>query len=556
MNSSAATLYVCPMHPEVRQAGPGTCPKCGMALEPEMPTLQEDDSELRSVQRKFVSALALSVPVVAVAMIPHLFNLHLSSSTAGALRWIELVLSAPVVLWIARDYYRRGWVGVVNRAPNMYTLISLGVLVAFLYSLGATFAPGAFPPEMRDAHGMVGVYYEVASAIIALVLLGEWLELRARGRTSAAIKHLLALAPSTAHRIRKDGTEEDVPITHVHVGNRLRVRPGEKIPVDGLVLEGSSSVDESMLTGEPLPVDKQPADRLVGATVNQTGTLIMQAERVGAGTLLAQIVSLVAQAQRSRAPLQRLADRVAAWFVPAVIGIAILTFIAWWFFGPDPQLAYAIVNAVSVLIIACPCALGLATPISIMVASGRGAQLGVLFRDAQAIESLRDVDTLVLDKTGTLTVGKPVLDRVMAVAPFAENEVLAWAAALDQPSEHPIARAVVAGAQTRSLPLQDITHFKSITGQGVEGESGEHRLALGNAALMHSQGANVDAVSEPADRARREGKTIIYLSVDGQLAGAIAVGDAIKDTTVEALHALKQEGLRLIMLTGDSRATA
>ena len=549
-------IYTCPMHPEIRQVGPGHCPICGMALEPEMPSEHADESELIGVRRKFWVALALSLPVVAIAMIPHLFDLHLSQETAGVLRGLEMILSAPVVLWAALDYYKRGWLGIVNRSPNMYTLIGLGVCIAFVYSIVATFLPAAFPPEMRDDHGMVGVYFEVASAIVALVLLGEWLELRARGRTSAAIRQLLGLAPKSARKIRADGTEEDVPLDDVHAGDRLRVRPGEKIPVDGRVLDGHSSVDESMLTGEPMPVEKSSGDRVTGATINQTGTLVIEAERVGAESLLSQIVALVAQAQRSRAPLQRLADKVAAWFVPTVIAIAVLTFIAWWAVGPEPRLAYAVVNAVAVLIIACPCALGLATPISIMVASGRGAQMGVLFRDAQAIENLRNIDTLVLDKTGTITIGRPTLDRVVAVNGHTEMQVLGWAAGLDRTSEHPLARAVVTGAEARNAVPAPVTAFQSVTGQGVRGQSDGRALALGNAALMAAVGANIDSVSKDADALRREGRTVIFLSVDGQLAGAISVGDAVKETTPNALKQLKEEGLRLVMLTGDNEATA
>ena len=481
--ASPAIVYTCPMHPQIRQVGPGNCPICGMVLEPEVPT-EENDSDLRRVRNKFWIALALTLPVVLIAMVPHLFDLGLSATAARWSRTIELLLATPVVLWAALDYYRRGWMGVVNRSPNMYTLIGLGVAVAFFYSIAATFAPQAFPSEMRDHHGMVGVYFEVAAAIIALVLLGEWLELRARGSTSAAIRQLLQLAPKVAHLVRDDGTEEDVPLGHVHVGDRLRVRPGEKVPVDGRVVEGRSSVDEAMLTGEPMPADKTPGDRVVGATVNQTGSLLIVAERVGADSLLSQIVSLVAQAQRSRAPSQRLADEVAKWFVPSVIAIAMLTFVAWLLLGPEPKLAYAVVNAVSVLIIACPCALGLATPISIMVASGRGAQLGVLFRDAQAIENLRKVDTLVLDKTGTITLGRPAYDRTLALPGVTEEQVLSWGAGLDRASEHPLARAVVAGAEARGVTLAVVSEFESITGQGVRGKADGHALALGNPALM------------------------------------------------------------------------
>jgi Cu+-exporting ATPase len=552
----AGTIYTCPMHPEIRQVGPGNCPKCGMALEPELPTEHVDDTELRSVRRKFWIALTLTVPVVIVAMAPHMLNLAISHSTAQLLRTIEMLLSVPVVLWAAAGYYKRGWMGVVHRAPNMYTLIGLGVCIAFGYSLIATFLPHVFPAELRDGHGMVGVYYEVASSIVTLVLLGEWLELRARGRTSAAIRQLLGLAPKTARRIESDGTEHDVPLGHIHAGDKLRVRPGEKIPVDGVVVEGHSSVDESMLTGEPMPVEKSAGESVTGATINQTGSLIVEAQRVGAESLLSQIVTMVAQAQRSRAPLQRLADQVAAWFVPAVIVIAIATFAVWWFVGPEPKLAYALVNAVAVLIIACPCALGLATPISIMVASGRGAQQGVLFRDAQAIENLRNVDTLVLDKTGTITVGRPTLDRVIALNGHSESQVLGWAAGLDRASEHPLARAIVTGAEQRNVQLAAVTGFQSVTGQGVRGDADGHALALGNKALMSNVGASTNALAEHIAELRSEGKTVVFLSVDSQLAGAIAVGDAIKETTPSALQALKQDGLRLVMLTGDNEATA
>jgi P-type Cu+ transporter len=553
---SPGTIYTCPMHPQVRQLGPGNCPICGMALEPEMPAEHEDDADLRRVRQRFWISLALALPVVGIAMLPHLLDVHMSLAGARVLRWAELLLSAPVVTWAALDYYRRGWMGIVNRSPNMYTLIGLGVIVAFAYSIVATLWPEGFPREMRTDHGMVGVYFEVASAIIALVLLGEWLELRARGRTSAAIRQLLGLAPKSARRINADGTEEDVPLGHVHAGDRLRVRPGEKLPVDGRVVEGRSSVDESMLTGEPMPVDKGPGERVVGATINQTGSLIIEAERVGADSLLSQIISLVAQAQRSRAPLQKLADRVAKWFVPAVIAISVLTFIVWWVVGPEPRLAYAVVNAVAVLIIACPCALGLATPISIMVASGRGAQLGVLFRDAQAIENLRKVDTLVLDKTGTITIGKPAFDRVIPVNGFSEEQILSWAAGLDRASEHPLARAVVAGAETRGIDAAVVSDFESVTGQGVRGQSEGHALALGNLALMQAGGVSVESIREEVDQLRRQGRTVIFLNVDGQLAGAIAVGDPVKETTPAALEALKVDGLRLVMLTGDSRTTA
>jgi Cu+-exporting ATPase len=550
------TIYTCPMHPEIRQVGPGTCPKCGMALEPLLPAESEDGGEIRRVRGRFWFAVLLAIPVVVMAMGPHFAGMMIGRAQAQTLRMLELALSAPIVLWAAADYYRRGWLGVVHRSPNMYTLIGLGVIVAFAYSVIATFLPGVFPAQMRDVHGMVGVYFEVAAAIVALVLLGEWLELRARGRTGSAIRQLLGLAPKSARRINADDSEEDVPLDSIAVGDRVRVRPGENIPVDGRVLSGASSVDESMISGEPIPVEKSTGDRVVGATANQTGALVVVAERVGADSLLAQIVALVSQAQRSRAPLQRLADKVAAWFVPAVIAIAVATFIVWWLVGPDPRLAYALVNAVAVLIIACPCALGLATPISIMVASGRGAQLGVLFRDAESIETLRNVDTLVVDKTGTLTLGRPELARVMACAGFAERDVIAFAAALERASEHPLARAIVEGAAARGVTPQDVADFQSVTGQGVKGRAANHALALGNAELMRSVGASIDAAQTDVGTLRRQGMTVMFLAIDGRLAGVLAVGDPIKETTPAAIAALKADGLRLVMLTGDNRTTA
>jgi Cu+-exporting ATPase len=544
------------MHPEIRQIGPGHCPKCGMALEPLVPTEAEDDGEIRSVRRRFWTATTLAIPVMLIAMAPHLLGWALNSTAAWTLRMLELALSAPVVLWAAVPYYRRGWLGVMHRAPNMYTLIGLGVMVAFTYSLIATFFPGQFPATMRDAHGMVGVYFEVAAVIVALVLLGEWLELRARGRTSAAIRQLLGLTPKTARRVAANGEEEDVPLESLTVGDRLRVRPGEKVPVDGRVVSGQSSVDESMLTGEPLPVNKGVGDHVVGATINQTGTLVIEAERVGADSLLSQIVALVSEAQRSRAPLQKLADRIAVWFVPTVIGISIVTFIAWWVVGPEPRLAYALVNAVAVLIIACPCALGLATPISIMVASGRGAQMGVLFRNAEAIETLRTVDTLVLDKTGTLTQGRPALTQVIELGEFSQEAVLACAAGLERSSEHPLARAIVNGTLARGVTPVEVTSFDSVIGQGVTGTWEGRRVALGNAVLMHAAGVDVGSAHEQSERLRRSGQTIMFLAIDAQLAGILAVGDPLKDTTPAALQALNALGLRLVMLTGDSRTTA
>ncbi len=554
--AAPGAIYTCPMHPEVRQPGPGHCPICGMALEPLAPAAGEDDSGLRTVRRKFWIAAALALPVVLLAMLPHAMNLHTSVATRLWMRYAELLLAAPVVLWAGADYFRRGWQGVTHRSPNMYTLISLGVAVAYLYSLFATFDPAAFPPAMRDEHGLVGVYFEVAAAIIALVLLGEWLELAARGRTSLAIRGLLGLQAKTARRVRADGVEEDVAIEALVAGDRVRIRPGEKIPADGRILEGQSSIDESMITGEPLPAEKKAGDRVVGATINQTGSVLVEVDRLGAESLLSQIVAMVSQAQRSRAPLQRLADKVAAWFVPAVMLIAIATFLVWWFAGPEPRLAHALVNAVAVLIIACPCALGLATPISIMVASGRGAQLGVLFRDAQAIEALRDVDTLVVDKTGTLTVGRPALDRVLVTAPWTEAELLRLAAGLEKSSEHPLARAIVSAAQERSIQPAEVGDFASVTGKGITGRAGARKLAFGNAALMRDAGASTDALAGEADTLRASGKTVMFIAVDGALAGAIAVGDQVKESTMPALAALRAEGLRIVMLTGDARGTA
>lgn len=560
--AASGTIYTCPMHPQIRQLGPGSCPICGMALEPLLPTATEDDGELRAVRRKFWISLALTAPVVLIAMLSHVLPLNLRPAGAWVLRCTEVLLTTPVVLWAAADYYRRGWLGVVNRSPNMYTLIGLGVAVAYLYSLLATFVPAAFPTEMRDVHGMVGVYFEASASIVALALLGEWLELAARGRTSAAIRQLLGLAPKTARRINAghseepSHSEEDVPVDALAVGDRVRVRPGEKIPVDGRILEGQSAVDESMLTGEPLPVDKAPGDRVVGATINQTGALVVEVERLGAESLLSQIVALVAKAQRTRAPLQRIADRVAAWFVPTVVLVAFVTFCVWWAIGPDPKFAYGLVNAVAVLVIACPCALGLATPLSIMVASGRGAQLGVLFRDAQAIEALRDIDTLVLDKTGTLTEGHPALERVIPVEPWSEVEILSLAAGLERSSEHPLAGAVVAGALQRNVAPRDIANFQSLTGFGVQGTHGSRVIVLGNRALMEKVGAQIAALESEVGALLNTGRTAMYLAVDGALAGAIAVGDPIKKSTPEALQALKAEGLRIVMLTGDARVTA
>ncbi|NCT68345.1 MAG: heavy metal translocating P-type ATPase [Rhodanobacteraceae bacterium] len=553
----AGTLYTCPMHPEIKQVGPGDCPKCGMALEPMLPSADEDDSDVRALARHFWTAFALTVPVFAIAMGPHLFGWHLPAPWDRLAAWTEAVLATIVVLWAGAPFFVRGWKSLRPWSPNMYTLIALGTGVAWLYSAIAFVAPGVFPPAFRDAHGNVGVYFEAAAVIVTLVLLGDFLELRARRRTGAALKALLGLAPKSARRIAADGSEHDVPLAEVGVGDVLRVRPGEKVPTDGVVLEGSSHVDESMLTGEPMPVAKAAGAALVGGTVNQDGALTMRATRVGGETLLAQIVALVAQAQRSKAPLQRVADRVAAWFVPAVVAVAALAFVAWAAFGPDPKLAHALIAAVSVLIIACPCALGLATPISIMVASGRAAQAGVLFKDAAAIEALREVDTLVVDKTGTLTEGRPALTAVHAFAGVDEARALALAAALERPSEHPLARAIVAGAQERGVTIPKTEGFTTLTGRGVRGHVDGHAVALGNARLMDESGVRLDADAHArAETLRGDGATVMFLAVDGALAVLIAVADRIKPGTPAAIAGLHAAGLRIVMLTGDNATTA
>jgi len=546
-------IYTCPMHPEIEQIGPGDCPKCGMALEPLTPSAEADDgSELRAMGRRFWTSVTLTVPVLAIAMLPHV-GVTWPPALRAPLGWIEAVLATIVVLWLGASFFKRGWNGVLARSPNMYTLIAIGTGVAWGYSILAFLAPGIFPPAFRDSAGQVGVYFESAAVIITLVMLGDLLELRARKRTSAAMQALLGLAPKTARRVR-DGKETDVPLDDVRAGNILRVRPGEKVPVDGVVTEGSSHIDESMLTGEALPVDKQVDDRVTAGTVNANGSLLIRAEKVGADTTLSQIVALVAQAQRSKAPAQRVADRVSAWFVPAVVSIAVLTFVVWSLWGPAPALAHALIAAVSVLVVACPCALGLATPISIMVASGRGAQVGVLFRDASAIEMLRDIDTLVVDKTGTLTEGKPALTKMLPQQGFDETEALQLAAALEAGSEHPLARAVLAAATARELRFDKVDTFQAVTGKGVSGTIGGRRIALGNAALM--QDGNVSFDQTAAEALRADGATVMVLAVDGQAAALLAVADPIKSTTAAALQALHQAGLRVVMATGDARTTA
>ena len=540
------------MHPEIVRDGPGTCPICGMALEPVMPSLDDEQNpELVDFRRRFWWTLPLSVIVLALAMLGH----RIAFLSTAARTWLELALSIPVVLWAGWPFFQRWAQSIANRSPNMWTLIGTGVGAAFGYSVVATLAPDLFPESFRT-HGRIGVYFEAAAIIVSLTLLGQLLELKARSSTSAAIKALLRLAPRTARRIADDGTEEDIPLTHVHVGDRLRVRPGETVSVDGVVLEGRSSVDESMLTGEPIPVEKGPGDKVIGATLNGNGALVIRAEKVGVDTVLAQIVRLVAEAQRSRAPMQRMADRVSFWFVLAVIAVAIATLLGWGLFGPDPSWTYAVVNCVAVLIIACPCALGLATPMSIMVATGQAAREGVLFRDAEAIERLRTIDTLIVDKTGTLTQGRPAFREVIAFDDASQDEVLRLAASLDQGSEHPLAAAIVAEAHRRRLALSPPEEFESETGIGVRGRVEGHSLALGNTALMREVGADVVAIGEVAERLRREGASAMFLAVDRQVAGLIAVADPIKGTTPAAIAALKRAGVRLVMATGDGRTTA
>ncbi|HTM57934.1 MAG TPA: heavy metal translocating P-type ATPase [Candidatus Udaeobacter sp.] len=547
--------YTCPMHPEIVSDRPGACPICGMGLEPRVVSLGEGENpELTDMRHRLVISAGLTAPLVVLmvgAMIPAVARV-LSPALQG---WLELALATPVVVWGARPFFERGWQSITNRSPNMFTLIALGVGVAYLYSVVAVLAPGLFPPSFREASGRVGTYFEVSAVIVTLVLLGQVLELRARQSTGDAIRALLGLAPATARRIR-NGAEEDVPLAEVEVGDRLRVRPGEKIPVDGVVLDGASSVDEALVTGEPIPVEKSAGSAVVGGTLNGTGSLILRAERVGAETLLGRIVQMVAEAQRSRAPIQSLADRVSAVFVPAVVLVAVVTFIAWASLGPEPRFAHAIVNAVAVLIIACPCALGLATPMSIMVAAGRGATLGVLFRNAEAIEQLRRIDTLVIDKTGTLTEGKPRVLEVVSIAEAGEDDVLRLAASLEQGSEHPLAGSIVSEAKRRGLTLESVADFTSRTGLGVMGQVAARRSALGNEALLRELGIDAASIRERADALRREGRTVVFLVADGRLLGMIGIGDPIKPTTARAIEDLHAAGLRLVMLTGDDPITA
>ncbi len=549
--------YTCPMHPEIIRDEPGECPKCGMALEPVTVTLEEEENpELTNMTRRFWVSAILSVPLVIIAMGDVVGLTFDWLATPRTLSWIELALGTPVVLWGGWPFFVRGWQSVVNRSLNMFTLIGLGTGVAYVYSVVATVMPGIFPASFRDAHGEVAVYFEAAAVIVTLVLLGQVMELRARQRTGAAIKALLGLAPKTARRIEADGSEADVPLEQVQVGDRLRVRPGEKMPVDGVVVEGASAVDESMLTGEPIPVEKAAGDKVIGATINGTGGLIVEARRVGADTLLSQIVQMVATAQRSRAPIQKLADVVAGYFVPVVVAIAIITFIVWGLVGPAPAMAYAIINAVAVLIIACPCALGLATPMSIMTATGKGATFGVLFKNAEAIEVMRKVDTLVVDKTGTLTEGKPKLVKVEALNGVDETVLLRLAATLERGSEHPLAAAIVEGASERGVKLGKAESFESVTGKGVTGEVDGRRVALGNARLLESLRIAPGPLADRAEALRQEGQTVMFVAIDGKAAGLVSVADPIKKTTPQAIAALHEEDVRIVMLTGDSETTA
>ncbi len=550
--------YVCPMHPEVVKDGPGSCPICGMALEPYAATVEEaPGTELRDMSRRFWVSLALAVPLLSLVMSEMMPGQPVQHAMSGRLlTWIQFALATPVVLWGGWPFFERGWASVLNRRPNMFTLIAVGIGTAYFYSVAAALFPGVFPDSFRGHGGEVAVYFEAAAVITALVLLGQVLELRARSRTGNAIRSLLGLAAKTARLLSPDGAEQDIPLEQVQPGDRLRVRPGEKVPVDGVVLEGASSVDESMITGEPIPVEKTSGSRVTGGTVNGTGGFVMRAERVGSQTLLARIVRMVGEAQRTRAPIQRLADVVSSYFVPAVVLIAVVTFIVWARVGPQPRLAYALVNAVAVLIIACPCALGLATPMSIMVGTGRGATAGVLIKNAETLEVLEKVDTLVVDKTGTLTEGKPRLTSVVALPGSDESELLRLAASLERASEHPLAAAIVAGAQEKQLRLAEVRQFRSVTGKGVTGTVEGRAVALGNPKLLEELGVDARSLAAEAEGLRRDGQTVMFVALDGQPQGLLGVSDPIKPSTPRAIGALQRAGIRIVMLTGDSRTTA
>jgi Cu+-exporting ATPase len=549
------TIYTCPMHPEIQQLGPGFCPICGMALEPLLAAADEaPNPELAEMTRRFWIGLVVTLPVAALEMGQHVFGLHLFSQQIS--NWIQFVIATPVVLWAGWPFFVRGWRSLVSQNLNMFTLIAMGTGVAWLYSVVATLAPGVFPDAFRDHHGAVSVYFEAAAVITVLVLLGQVLELRAREHTSGAIKALLKLAPKTARKIDDDGSESEVQLDSVVVGDRLRVRPGEKVPVDGTVLEGRSSLDESLVTGESMPVTKEPGDKVIGGTLNQSGAVIMRAEKVGRDTLLARIVQMVAEAQRSAAPIQRLADQVSGWFVPAVIVIAVAAFVAWAMFGPEPRYAYGLVAAVAVLIIACPCALGLATPMSIMVGIGRGAEMGVLIKNAVALERMEKVDTLVVDKTGTLTEGKPKVTAIVSASGFDERELLRLAASVERASEHPLAAAIVAAAAERKIVLAQVAEFDSPTGKGALGKVDGRRVVLGQGKFLSELGVDTAALDGEADKLRRDGATAIFAAVDGKAAGVFAIADPVKASTPETIKALAAEGVHIVMLTGDNRVTA
>ncbi len=555
----SGTVYTCPMHSEVRHPGPGSCPICGMALEPEgIETGEADTSELDDMTRRFWVGLILALPLLVLEMGSHLFGGFIHQFVRPATSaWIQFALATPIVLWAGWPFFERGWNSVIRRSLNMFSLIALGTGAAYLYSVVAVLAPGLFPDGFRGDHGEVAIYFEAAGVIIVLVLLGQVLELRARAGTNAALRSLLDLAPKQARRINNDGSEEDIDLSDVQKGDRLRVRPGEKVPVDGEVLEGRSSVDESMVTGESIPIEKAEGDKLIGGTLNGTGGLVMRADKVGAETMLSQIVHMVAEAQRSRAPIQGLADKVSGYFVPAVVFVAILAFIGWSVLGPSPAMSYALIAAVSVLIIACPCALGLATPISIMVGVGRGAQAGVLIKNAEALERFEKVDTLVVDKTGTLTEGKPKVTAVIALTDIKEDEVLRLAAGLERGSEHPLAAAIVKAAEDKALAIPQAQDFESLTGKGVKGRIESHQVALGNAKLLEALGIPLDeAARKKADQRRKEGETVMHVAIDGKLAGLIGVADPIKDSTPQALKDLRKMGVHIVMVTGDNAATA
>jgi len=550
------TIYTCPMHPQIRQVGPGSCPICGMALEPLTVTAESGPNpELVDMKRRFWIGLVLAIPVVVLEMGGHLFDLHMLLGQQAS-NWLQLVFATPVVLWAGWPFFVRGWQSLVSWNLNMFTLIALGTGVAWVYSVVATVAPGIFPAAFRGSDGSVAVYFEAAAVITVLVLLGQVLELRAREQTSGAIRALLDLAPKTARRINADGSEEEVSLDEIGIGDRLRVRPGEKVPVDGAVVEGRSSIDESMVTGESMPVTKERGGKVIGGTMNRSGALVMEAEKIGRDTLLSRIVQMVAEAQRSRAPIQRLADQVSSWFVPLVVVIAVLAFVAWSIWGPEPRLAFGLVAAVSVLIIACPCALGLATPMSIMVGVGRGAGAGVLIKNAEALERMEKVDTLVVDKTGTLTEGRPTLTAIRPANGFAEDEVLRLAASLERGSEHPLGQAIVEAAEKRGLSLAEATDFDSPTGKGVVGKVDGKTILIGNTTFLVEAGVDTKPVADEADRLRRDGATAVYVSVDSKPAGIFAISDPVKATTPEAIAGLHEQGIGVVMLTGDNRTTA